>query len=182
MGVDIHQRDIGSVLKRTRGTGHGPIVRLMSPSDFGQMLKPFVFLDLFSFRSEQIGGMPIHPHSGIATVTIVTEGNVRFDDVDSGVGMIGYGGVEWARAGRGMYHGQEMSAGTSAAIRGFQLWVALSPDLENGPVDSQYIEANKIPLVGPATVILGSYGGQRSPVRAPNGLTYLLVTLHPGET
>jgi redox-sensitive bicupin YhaK (pirin superfamily) len=96
--------------------------------------------------------------------------------------MIGYGGVEWTRAGRGIYHGQEMSAGTSTAIRGFQLWVALPPDLENGPVDSQYIEANQISVVGPASVILGSYGGQRSPVRAPNGLTYLLVTLRPGET
>jgi len=26
---------------------HGPITRLMSPSDFGEILKPFVFLDLF---------------------------------------------------------------------------------------------------------------------------------------
>src|SRR5271163_1005972 len=31
----------------TRGRVHGPMVRLMSPSDLGEVLKPFVFLDLF---------------------------------------------------------------------------------------------------------------------------------------
>ncbi|MEK1940944.1 MAG: pirin family protein, partial [Pseudomonas sp.] len=30
---------------RTTGRQHGPIVRLMSPSDLGQVIKPFVFLD-----------------------------------------------------------------------------------------------------------------------------------------
>jgi redox-sensitive bicupin YhaK (pirin superfamily) len=174
--------DTRSVTLRTRGHGHGPITRLMSPSDFGQLLKPFIFLDLFSMRAEQMGSMPIHPHSGIATVTVVTEGNVRFEDVDSGIGMIGYGGVEWMRAAGGVWHGQEMSAGTSPAIRGFQLWVALPPELENGPVDSQYIEADRIPGIGPAKVIVGSYDGAHSPVRSPDGLTYLLVTLKPGES
>jgi hypothetical protein len=36
-----------SVTYRTRGRAYGPIVRLMSPSDLGEVLKPFVFLDLF---------------------------------------------------------------------------------------------------------------------------------------
>ncbi|HSV51888.1 MAG TPA: pirin family protein, partial [Burkholderiaceae bacterium] len=35
------------ILHRTRGQGHGPITRLMSPSDLGEYLKPFVFLDIF---------------------------------------------------------------------------------------------------------------------------------------
>jgi hypothetical protein len=35
------------IVHRTRGYGDGPIVRLMSPSDLGEQLKPFVFLDLF---------------------------------------------------------------------------------------------------------------------------------------
>lgn len=182
MRVDHNHASERRVIQRTRGYRHGPIVRLMSPSDFGQMLKPFIFLDMFSFRADQMGKMPIHPHSGIATVTIITEGNVHFEDVDSGTGYIGYGGVEWMRAGGGVWHGQEMSAGTSTGIRGFQLWVSLPPELENGPVDSQYIEADHIPTTGPATVIVGSYGGAQSPVRAPDGLSYLLVTLEPGET
>ena len=170
------------IVYKTRGRGHGPIVRLMSPGDLGAALKPFVFLDLFGGKSEFMGSMPLHPHSGIATVTVIAEGDVRFDDPVSGRGTIDYGGVEWMRAGGGVWHGKEMSAGTSAAIRGFQLWIALPPELENGPVDSQYIESRDIPNVGPARLVVGQYQGAQSPVRAPDGLNYLLVRLKAGES
>ncbi|MFJ2684969.1 pirin family protein [Pseudomonas sp. NPDC087342] len=165
----------------TRGQGHGPIVRLMSPSDFGQLLKPFVFLDLFETDLRLFGSMPLHPHSGIATITVITEGNLRFDDPDSGTGLIGYGGVEWMRAGAGVWHGKELSAGTSSRVQGFQLWIALPAALELAPVDSQYLEADAMPHAGPARVILGEYQDVRSPVRAPSGITYLLVTLAAGQ-
>lgn len=39
------------ITHRTRGAaGHGPITHLMSPSDKGQFLKPFVLLDIFDVR------------------------------------------------------------------------------------------------------------------------------------
>jgi len=170
-----------SIVHKTLGRGHGPITRLMSPGDLGEDLKPFVFLDLFGGAASFMGGMPLHPHSGIATITVITEGDVHFDDPDSGRGHIGYGGVEWMRAGGGVWHGKEMSAGKSERIKGFQLWIALPAALENGPVDSQYIEAKDIPASGPARVIVGAYDGVQSPVRAPDGLNYLLVTLNAGE-
>ncbi|UCJ19143.1 pirin family protein [Pseudomonas sp. MM211] len=154
----------------------------MSPSDLGHLIKPFVFLDLFEADSSFVGQMPMHPHSGIATVTVITEGNLHFDDPDAGTGEIAYGGVEWMRAGGGVWHGKEMSAGTSKRVQGFQLWVALPPHLESAAVDSQYLEAAAMPQAGPARVILGSYEGVRSPVRAPENITYLLVTIAKGET
>ena len=59
---------------RTRGYRHGPITRLMSPSELGEQLKPFVFLDLFEADMRALAGsMPVHPHSGIATVTVFTK-------------------------------------------------------------------------------------------------------------
>lgn len=169
------------VVRRTRGRGRGPITRLMSPSDLGGVVKPFVFLDLFAADAGFAGGMGLHPHSGIATITVLTEGELRFDDPQAGTGTIGYGGVEWMRAGGGVWHGKEMSAGSTPTVQGFQLWMALPPELENGPVDSQYVEAAAMPRVGPAVVILGEHGGVRSPVRSPWDATYLLVTLQPGE-
>ncbi len=174
-------RDRRAIIHRTRGHGHGPIVRLMSPSDLGHSLKPFVFLDLFEMDASMIGAMDVHPHSGIATVTLITQGDVRFDDPDAGTGTIGYGGVEWMRAGGGAWHGKEMSRGGSARIQGFQLWIALGADCENLPGESQYLEARHMPVWGPATVIIGGLDGAHSPVRAPDGITYLLVTLKPGE-
>jgi redox-sensitive bicupin YhaK (pirin superfamily) len=125
--------------------------------------------------------MPLHPHSGIATVTVFTEGDVTFHDPHAGHGTIAYGGVEWARAGRGMWHGKELSAGTSPIARGFQLWIALPPDLETADSESQYLASEQTPGVGPARVIVGVYAGAASPVRAPGGINYLLVTLKPGE-
>jgi hypothetical protein len=47
------------IAKRTRGYTHGQITRLMSPSDFGRLLKPFVFLDLFDSQ-----GMPFPSNMG----------------------------------------------------------------------------------------------------------------------
>lgn len=176
-----HPDNARRISHSTRGHGHGPIVRLMSPSDFGQWLKPFVFLDLFEMDLRRFGNMPLHPHSGIATITVITEGNLHFDDPDAGTGHIGYGGVEWMRAGAGVWHGKELSAGTSAQVQGFQLWIALPAELELAPVDSQYLEAEAMPHAGPARVILGEHQGVRSPVRAPSGINYLLVTLAAGQ-
>ena len=169
------------IVHRTRGSTHGPITRLMSPSDLGEIVKPFVFLDLFETEAGQMN-MPIHPHSGIATVTVFTKGDVRFDDPDAGEGTIAYGGVEWSRAGGGMWHGKELSPGSSRRFQGFQLWIALPPDLENGPSESQYLEAPAMKHLGPATVIVGAHEGLESSVHAPAGINYLLVTLKPGET
>ena len=172
------------IANRTRGRGHGPITRLMSPSDLGQIVKPFVFLDIFETMGANIralGNMPIHPHSGIATVTVFTKGSMLYNDPAAGCGALRYGGVEWARAGGGMWHGKELTADDVPHIQGFQLWIALPPDIENGEPDSRYIEAQNMLQAGPAHVIIGNYGGVQSPVPAPEGINYLLVTLPAGE-
>jgi redox-sensitive bicupin YhaK (pirin superfamily) len=175
--------DRRSVIHVAKGRGHGDILRLMSPSDLGEHLKPFVFLDLFAGDMRLMQqAMPVHPHSGIATVTVFTEGDVRFDEPHSGKGTLDFGAVEWMRAGGGVWHGKELSAGESETIQGFQLWVALPPELENGPVEGQYVESSSMPNVGPATVVLGAYQDAASPVRSPDGMNYLLVRLAPGET
>lgn len=177
-----HAAPARRIVHTTRGHGHGPIVRLMSPGDLGQVLKPFVFLDLFEADMRLLqDAMQLHPHSGIATVTVFTRGDVRYEDPQVGSGSLAYGGVEWMRASGGVWHGKEMAAGASARVEGFQLWVSLPPELENEAADSQYVEASHMPFIGPAHVIVGTYQGVRSPVRAPDGLNYLLVTLEPGE-
>jgi redox-sensitive bicupin YhaK (pirin superfamily) len=64
--IDQHRR----ITHRTRGHGHGPIVRLMSPSDLGEIAKPFVFLDLFEADMRSMrDAMALHPHSDVAIAT-----------------------------------------------------------------------------------------------------------------
>src|SRR5258708_18783749 len=86
----------------TRGIMRGPVTRLMSPSDFGEILKPFVFLDLFDHEGPPFNG-PLHPHSGIATLTYVAEGVVSYIDPDDVRGTLPAGGVGWMQARRGMW-------------------------------------------------------------------------------
>jgi len=170
------------IVHRTRGRTRGPITRLVSPSDLGDVIKPFVFLDhaIFGDRDAPMDKSLLwHPHSGIATVTVVLEGAIEYAETTGKSGVVETGGVEWMRAGHGVWH-------TGAAdtrkgdVRVFQLWVALPPELENGPVASHYLTPDELPSVGPARVILGSYGGATSPIAAPP-LTYLSVDLKAGE-
>jgi redox-sensitive bicupin YhaK (pirin superfamily) len=165
---------------RTHGHTRGPITRLVSPSDLGELIKPFVFLDHAVFEAgEERMAMELlwHPHSGIATVTVVLEGSIKYAETTGKSGELVKGGVEWMRAGNGVWHTGEAGPGEA---RVFQLWVALPPELENGPNASHYAKPNEIPSVGPARVILGEYRGAKSPIDSPP-MTYLHVNLEAGE-
>lgn len=167
------------ITRRTRGQSQGPITRLMSPSDFGRLLKPFVFLDLFDNPGKPFAGVGLHPHSGIATLTYVAEGSVTYKDTNGATGLLRAGGLEWMRAGGGVWHGG--GAGEPGRTRGFQLWIALPPELELGPSESVYLAPEVIPHDGPARVLLGSYGTVTSSIKAPSPMNYLAVRLKTGE-
>src|SRR5467141_4648610 len=164
--------------RRTHGQNHGLVTRLMSPSDFGEILKPFVFLDLFDHQGAPFNG-GIHPHSGIATLSYVIEGAVSFIDPDNVRGTLPAGGVEWMQAGRGMWHGGGLDK--AGRTRGFQLWIALPPELESGPTISIYQAREDVPQEGLARVLLGSYGSATSAIASPSPINYLAVRLKAGE-
>jgi redox-sensitive bicupin YhaK (pirin superfamily) len=167
-----------AIVQRTRGRTHGPVTRLMSPSDLGEILKPFVFLDLFEHEGAPFDG-GLHPHSGIATLTYVAEGIVSYIDPDNVKGTLAAGGVEWMQAGRGMWHGGGLDK--AGRTRGFQLWIALPPELELGPTLSIYQDPEDVPEEGPARILLGSYGSASSPIVTPSSINYLAVRLKAGE-
>jgi hypothetical protein len=50
------QMTIRRIEQRTRGRKQGLATRLVSPSDFGELLKPFVFLDLFEHEGPPFTG------------------------------------------------------------------------------------------------------------------------------
>src|SRR5437588_10228283 len=172
-------RPLPRIAKRTRGQNHGPITRLMSPSDFGRLLKPFVFLDPVYNPGKPFSGFGLHPHSGIATLTYIAEGSVRYEDTNGAMGLLPAGGLEWMRAGGGVWHGG--GAGEPGRTRGFQLWIALPPELELGTSESVYLSPEVIPHDGPARVLLGSYGTATSPIKAPSPMNYLAVHLKARE-
>jgi redox-sensitive bicupin YhaK (pirin superfamily) len=163
----------------TSGGGKGPIVRLVSPSDLGELIKPFVFLDAFDIEPGANPVSGIHPHSGIATLTLLLEGRLWFEDTIGKSGALEAGGVEWMRASGGAWHDGGI-AGDSRG-RGLQLWVAMPPEFENAEPETHYVAAADVPRAGPVRVLLGQYAGVHSPIAAPGSATYLYVNLKRGE-
>ena len=167
------------IVLRTRGHQHGPITRLVSPGDVGELIKPFVFLDYFDADPAAAPEFGFHPHSGIATLTVILSGQAFYKETTGREGVIETGGVEWMRAGSGVWHSGGMYG--QERIKGFQLWVALPPELELAEPQSQYLAASDFRYSGPARVIAGEYGGVRSIVETPHGITYLDVRLKADE-
>jgi redox-sensitive bicupin YhaK (pirin superfamily) len=168
-----------SIVLRTRGHSHGPITRLVSPGDIGQFIKPFVFLDYFEADPASAPSFGFHPHSGIATLTLILSGQAFYKETTDREGVIETGGVEWMRASSGVWHTGGM-AGTQR-IKGFQLWLAMPEALELAEPDSQYLGASDFQFAGPARVIAGEHEGMKSVLRTPDGMIYLDVRLRAGE-
>ena len=167
------------IVLRSAGRRHGPITRLVSPSDIGEMIKPFVFLDHaeVAFTGEPLAG--IHPHSGIATLTTVLQGGLAYEDTTGKEGEVRQGGLEWMKAGKGVWHDGGPLEGDP--LRVFQLWIALPEQEELATPESQYIPTDAVEEDGPVRVILGQHGLARSRIRAPDGINYFHVRLKDRE-
>jgi redox-sensitive bicupin YhaK (pirin superfamily) len=167
------------IVHRTSGHSHGGITRLMSPGDLGELVKPFVFLDHFEFEGAGFPELPMHPHSGISTHTTLLEGSLSYADSTGKSGRLESGSIEYMQAGGGVWHTGK--PGDGGRVRGFQLWVALPPELENAPAESHYVDASVIPGDGRVRVLLGALGPRQSVIPYPAPVTYLHVRLRDGE-
>lgn len=171
-----HQR---SVVARTRGVTRGPITRLVSPSDIGQLIKPFVFLDYGVLPTSKAKLFGMHPHSGIATLSLPIKGEILFADTTGETGVVKTAGLEWMKAGNGVWHDGGIAGET--ALEMFQLWLTLPEHEENAPAQSKNINPSEIAVVGPVSVLLGQYQGAKSPIRFTAGVNYYHVQLQDGE-
>jgi len=172
-----------TITTRTPGRRHGPITRLMSPGDIGQLTKPFIFLDYVEAPG---GGGPnfgFHPHSGIATLTYPLTSDIRHETSSGQVDVVQQGGIEWMAAGRGIWHrAQPMPAHPPAqALTAFQIWFALPLSHELAPASALFLQPHEVPVAGPVRVLLGACGEAVSPIPAPWDLNYYWVTLQNGE-
>ncbi|WP_420383885.1 pirin family protein [Novosphingobium sp.] len=171
---------------RVAGRQHGPISRLVSPDDWGERLKPFIFLDFFNAEIEPGFGFGMHPHSGIATLTWQPGSDVRYQDTTGKNGILQAGGLEWMNAGGGAWHqGSLLGQGR---VTGFQLWVPMPPGIEDGPSFGQYVAPDEVPDVqipgGSVKVLLGSMEDgaavHSSPITSHHDMNYFVVGLEAG--
>ena len=170
-----------SVVARTRGQQHGFIRRMVSPGDLGERIKPFVFLDWIDAPVADGSGFGWHPHSGIATLTYALNADVAYEDSAGQQGIVRATGLEWMCAGAGAWH-QGRIHPHGPQVTAFQLWLALPPELENGPAQGTYVAPEVVPQLDQVRVLLGRYGESSNPIPPPSPLLYLDVVLSESET
>ena len=179
--LQVHQeKRVSRRIAHVAGFRRGPISGLIRPDFLGERVKPFVFLDYFEIHPESLPGFRPHPHSGIATHTTFLGGGMEYGDSTGKKGSIFGGSIEWMQSGAGVWHWGKPNPGT--ASRGYQLWIALPPELELLPARSQFIKSALIETDGTARILLGRYGDLHSPIQADLPITYLHVRLKDGES
>ncbi|MGA7823359.1 MAG: pirin family protein [Steroidobacteraceae bacterium] len=161
------------------GRRHGDITRLITPWTIGELTAPFVFLDYAQVAPEShLHG--IQPHPGIATLTIVLNGAVSFEDTTGQRGEVRAGGFAWMRAAHAAWHGG--GSASAEPLRVFQLWVQLPSSPDDMPAASEDVAPHEVEADGPARVILGQSGEARSRIRnAPEDINCFHVCLRDGE-
>ena len=177
------------IVPRSHDIGGFRVARAL-PSVKRRLVGPFIFLDRMGpgefVRGNGVDVRP-HPHIGLATVTYLFEGAVMHRD---GLGTeiaIRPGEVNWMTAGRGIAHSErtpqaEREAGSR--LYGIQSWFALPRAVEETEPAFFHHGADTLPVLDDggsrARVILGSFGGARSPVAVPWDTLYVDAELAEG--
>ena len=129
---------------------------------------PWIFCDQYGPERTHMDVAP-HPHTGLATVSWLFEGEIRHDDTDDNHTLVLPGELSMMTAGRGIAH-TEVS--TSEWLHGVQLWLAYPKAERGGPRGLQHYVPTPT-RVDAATVLLfmgelpESVGVAPSPIDAP---------------
>ncbi|MFO0600904.1 MAG: pirin family protein [Myxococcaceae bacterium] len=151
---------------------------------------PFCFLDHMGPHTSvgsATGGVGPHPHIGLSTVTFLFDGQGLHRDSLGTEQLITPGDVNWMTAGRGIVHSERTPAsliGKSSTMHGLQIWVGLPTANEEDAPSFQHVGKKDLPRLDTdglsGTLVLGSWGALRSPVRISSPLSYAVLELDAG--
>lgn len=174
---------VGVELREGRRTEVGglPVARVL-PTKGRRTVGAWCFVDLAGpADAQQPDPMEVgpHPHIGLSTVTWLLEGEALHTDSLGTEQVIRPGQLNLMTAGHGIGHA-ELAA--QPPFRAVQLWVAQPDGTRHGPGAFEHHAA--LPQVdlgggGEALVLVGSFGGERSPARTDSPLVGLDVS--PGR-
>jgi redox-sensitive bicupin YhaK (pirin superfamily) len=123
--------------------------------------------------------VPPHPHTGLATVSWLFEGEVEHRDSAGVHTLIRPGELNLMTSGAGIAHAEVSTARTSA-LHGVQLWVVLPRDRAQGKRDFAHFAPEWVTRRSVRfRVFLGEVEGSRSPVATPTPLVGAEVVLEP---
>ncbi|MGB3501945.1 MAG: pirin family protein [Mesorhizobium sp.] len=165
-------------------------VRRALPTAKRRLVGPFIFFDRMGpaiLRAGQAMDVRPHPHIGLSTVTYLFDGRIRHRDSLGTEMVISPGDVNLMTAGRGIVHSErtpEELRGAPMSISGLQTWIALPDGKEEiAPVFENTAQALLPDFEAEGvsgSVVIGSFQGVKSPVKAYSGTTYVSIRLEAG--
>ena len=173
-------------IKRLQEPRNG--IQYITSHQVREELSPFVFFDAGTMQRNDDGlHIGMHPHSGIGIITYFQGAELVHDDTGSNDEVIQDGGIQWIRAGSGVWHEENYKKKETESedvwpLTIHQLWMQLPEQVEEADVEYQNIQPKDLPVVDNIKIIAGSYKGVFSPLKAPYNMTYLDVDLQEGET
>ena len=130
------------------------------------------------------GGIDIgpHPHMGLQTVTWLLAGEILHRDSLGSEQLIRAGQLNLMTAGHGVSHSEEGTGRYRGDLHGIQLWVAQPEATRGGAAEFEHhAELPAVELDGAvATVVVGEFGGVRSPARCDTEHEGIQLDLRPG--
>lgn len=177
MGYGVTLRRIAVL---ANGRRHGAITRLITPWTIGELTQPFVLLNYAEVTQRS---RPLFRHyspSGVATLSVVLNGKLSFEDASGRQGEVAAAGLAWMKAGSLVWH--EGSRALREPLRVFQLGIAQQAAQRDLAPASEYIAPDEVEEDGPVRVVLGQFGRARSRIRhAPADINCFHVRLKNGE-
>jgi hypothetical protein len=167
---------------RAASVGGMSISRVL-PTKGRRTIGPWCFVDLIlppDFEDPHPMEVGPHPHTGLATVTWLFEGEALHTDSLGTEQPIRPGQLNLMTSGHGIAHAE---LGTTTGIHGAQMWLAQPEATRHGPSRFQHVE--DLPSAslhgGEAMVIVGELDGARSPAGLDWQTIGLDVRLHGGR-
>jgi redox-sensitive bicupin YhaK (pirin superfamily) len=167
-------------------------VRRALPTAKRRLVGPFIFFDRMGpaiLRVGQALDVRPHPHIGLATVTYLFDGKIRHRDSLGTEMVIAPGDVNLMTSGRGIVHSErtpEELRGAPMSVSGLQTWLALPDGKEEvAPLfeNTACIELPEFDDAGASgRVVIGSFDGLKSPVRAASETLYADIRLKHGAS
>lgn len=168
----------------------GLVVGRVLPVAQQRAVGPVVFLDHMGPAHIPPGsGFDVrpHPHIGLATLTYLYEGEQVHRDSLGVVQTLAPHDANLMIAGRGVVHSERATDRTrneGGHLHGLQFWLALPRAHEDDPPSFQHADATQLPRLdlpgGQARLVLGRFGGARSPLSFPGGALLVDLALEAG--
>ncbi len=159
---------------RVAEVGGMPVSRVL-PRRVRRTIGAWCFADHFGPSAVDVASMDVgpHPHTGLATVTWLIDGEILHRDSLGSEQLIRPGQLNLMTAGNGVAHSEETPADATGELHGIQFWVAqpestrfAEPAFEHHP----HLPQADLGDGARGTVLMGSFAGESSPARTDSPL------------